>query len=99
MAEIDQDKINIVMNYLEEEFPECSITNTESFDYKGQSFTIVCDGDLYLLTINKSFFEENSTDKISSWLINSDPKKKLLKNPNRRQVVRMNGEIEDYGEV
>jgi hypothetical protein len=99
MAEIDQDKINSVMNYLKKEFPECTISNTKSFEYKGQSFTITCGDDLYLLTINKSFFEENSTDKIFAWLPNSDLKKELLKNPGRRQVVRMNGEVKDYGEV
>lgn len=99
MAEIDQDKIDAVISFLKKEFPECSISTTKSFDYRGQSFTIICGDVLYLSTINKSFFETRSTNKICSWLRNSNLIKTLLRKPNHRIVIKLKGQIEDYGEV
>lgn len=93
MADIEQNKLDVVYEYLRHEFPNCSITDKESFDYIGQSFTIRSNKELYLLTIQEAFFKDRSIEKISSWLKGSELSKRLAGKPNLRFLVNYKGAI------
>ena len=55
MPDFDQEKIDTVFKFLQNAFPECSITTTPQVDLWGFNFTLLCDNNLYHLTISESF--------------------------------------------
>jgi len=65
---LDQEKIDIVIKHLEDEFPNCEVAVEDEFDYRAQLFRIDDGKNISLLRIQKAFFEDRNVLQITMWL-------------------------------
>jgi hypothetical protein len=61
---IDQDKIQEVMNYLDESFPDNSFGHGYDFDRIAETFIISLEKHNRLVTISREFFDDHPVDQI-----------------------------------
>ncbi len=99
MTGFDQEKIDSVFEFLQNEFPDCSITVTPQLDFWGFNFTLLCDNNLYHLTINESFLADHDTEQITKRFRIYNLPLLFSGKTNHRFIVRANGEIKDDGNI
>jgi agmatine/peptidylarginine deiminase len=88
---IDQEKINVIREYLQSEFQACEVTDLEDHDYMAQKFRIKCEGAAYLVTVRRKFLDDNRAPRIGEELLRFQLADYLRKVGNARVFVTDKG--------
>jgi len=91
MADIEQNKIDVVYKYLKDEFPECSIEDKYSFDRFAQTFKVKHRESFYLVVISGEFFINFDVSSIYAKLNQFCLAKHLQENVNSLIIVTDKG--------
>ena len=91
MPIIEQEKINIIHKYLEEEFPECTIRVGYDFERMDPKFMVFSKAENYCAIINKSFINDHGKEEINAWLHNFELPQKLSDYANRSIIINHSG--------
>ena len=91
MPTIEEEKINIIHKYLEQEFPECTIRVGYDFKRMAPKFTVFSKAENYCAIINKSFIDGHAKEELNDWLDNFELPQKLSGFANRSIIVNPEG--------
>ena len=67
---MQQDKINAIREYLQQQFPESKIDDTDDFDRCGHKFKAHEQGNILLVSVSDEVAEDNSNESLVNSLKN-----------------------------